>query len=285
LAQSLVVHLLVGCILGALAAGFSLIWGVTRVVNVAHAAIALLAAYLVYELQAAWNLSPLLALGGLVPLFFGLGMLTEYLLIRPIARRADDLEFTSLVVLFGVSIGLEHSLAAIWTPNARVLKTTVTGQAMTLGPVHIPLVYLVGAALALVTLVILDTVLTRTRTGTAVRAVWQNRPGAALCGVPLRRVTMFAYGLAFASAGVAGVALALIQPFTPATHLSWLVQVFLVAIVGGVGSVRGAGAAGLLVGVALGIGAVLLPFAWVNLLLFACLIVVLWWRPGGLLQR
>ena len=282
--QALATGLLTGSVYALLGAGFSLIWGVARVINVAHPALAVGAAYAVYAL-ATRGVDPLASLAIVAPAFFVLGVGFHEGVIRPAARRAGDLGLVSMVLTFGLAAALENALAAVWGPGPRVVNVAYTGDAIRLGALALPVPHLVGAGLAAVTITGLYLFLHRTLPGKAVRAVWQNPDGAALCAVDLRQVTNLAYGLAIASAAVAGAALALMYSFSPATHLTWLVFVFLVVIVGGVGSLVGAVVAGWVVGALTNLATLVVPFAWTPFLLFASLGVLLLWRPTGLFRR
>lgn len=282
--QALATGLLTGSVYALLGAGFSLIWGVAHVINIAHPALAVGAAYAAYAL-AARGVDPLVSLAVVVPFFFLLGVGFHEGVVRPAARRTGDLVLVSMVLTFGLAAALENALAAAWGPGPRVINVAYTGQAIRLGVLALPVPHVAGAGLAAVTITALYVFLHKTFPGKAVRAVWQNRDGAALCGVNLRQVTSLTYGLAIASASVAGVALALIYSFSPATHLTWLVFVFLVVIVGGVGSLIGAVVAGMLVGALTNLTTLVIPFAWAPFLLFASLGVLLLWRPTGLFRR
>jgi branched-chain amino acid transport system permease protein len=283
--QSLVSGILVGGAFALLGVGFSLTWGVTRVINVAHAAFAVLAAYLAYWSTKSYGIDPILSLLYIVPLFFILGILFHELFIKPTARRTRDLGLASMVLTFGLGAALENGMAWVWTPDPRVLNTSYLGKALLVGPIAFSYGPMIAFALAAVTLAALYAFLHRTYTGKAVRAVWQDREGAALAGVNLGRVTSLTYGAAMVTAGVAGVAMALMYTFDPATNFAWMIYVFLVVIFGGVGSVLGAALAGLLIGLILGISGVFIPLTWVNMVLFVFLIVLLWVRPSGLMRR
>lgn len=283
--QSLVSGILVGGAFALLGVGFSLTWGVTRVINVAHAAFAVLAAYIAYWATKSYSIDPILSLVFIVPFFFVLGILFHELLIKQIARRARDLALASMVLTFGLGAALENSMAWVWTPDPRVLNTSYVGHALFIGPIAFSYGPVIAFTLAAITLAALYTFLHRTYTGKAVRAVWQDQEGAALAGVNLGRVTSITYGASMVTAGVAGVAMALMYTFDPATNFSWMIYVFLVVIFGGVGSVLGAALAGLLIGLILGISGVFIPLTWVNMVLFVFLIALLWVRPSGLLRR
>jgi len=123
-----------------------------------------------------------------------------------------------------------------------------------------------------------------TRTGKAVRATWQDPEGAALQGIRLTKVSMIAFGLALASAGAGGVAMAFMYSFSPPLHNLWLIFLFLVVIVGGVGSIAGSAVAGLVIGVISGLSGAFFPEQWINVLLFGLLMLILLIRPEGLMK-
>ena len=285
LTQSLVSGVLVGCAFAVLSVGFSLAWGVTHVLNVAHGAFAVLAAYLGYWAVARWQIDPVVALLGIVPLLFVLGLIVYEGLIRVTARRAHDLGLATMVLTFGLAVVLENAMQWAWTPDPRVLKTAYTGRALFVGPIAFQTTQLVAFGLAAVTIVGLSLFTNRTYLGKAVRAVWQNPTGAALSGINLEQVTRVTFGLALATAGVGGVAMSLLFTFDPSTHLAWLVYIFLVVILGGVGSIVGTALAGLIIGLIVGVSGVFIPLVWGNLVLFGLLIILLLLKPSGLLQR
>jgi len=283
--QAVVTGLLVGFTFAVLAVGFSLIWGTTGVVNIAHPAFAVLAAFLALLASRRWGIDPIATLVGLVPLFFALGVVLHEALIKVAAKRTRELGLASMIFTFGLASFMENGMAYVWGPGPRVLNTAYTGTAAQVLGVSVPLPHLYGALLGVATIGVLYGFLYHTFPGKAVRAVWQQRDGAALCGIPLHRVTALAYGLSIASAAVAGVAMGLIYSFYPAGYMVWLINVFLIVIVGGVGSLLGAAAAGLLVGLVSSLSVLVIPFVWTNLALFALLILVLLIRPSGLLKR
>ncbi len=283
--QSLISGLLIGSTYAVLSVGFSMTWGITHVLNISHAAFALLAAYLGYWSVSLWGIDPVIALLGIIPLFFLLGMLMHQTLLKITARKAHDLAMSSMVLTFGLAVVMENLIRATWTSNPRVVKTIYTGKAFFIGDIAFPWAHVTSFLLAAGTITLLHIFVNRTFLGKAVRAVWQNPIGAALAGINVERVTSIAFGLAIATAGVGGVAMSLIYTFDPSTHMIWLVYIFLVVIFGGVGSVLGATLAGLIIGLIVGVSGVLIPLVWVNLVLFILLIVLLLIKPSGLLAR
>ena len=138
--------------------------------------------------------------------------------------------------------------------------------------------------MSIVGVVLIHLFLKKTYTGKAVRAAWQQPEAAQLYGVNLKRIGTITFGLAVASAGAGGVGLAFLYSFEPFAHNLWLIYLFLVVIVGGVGNVLGTAAAGLVIGVITGLSLAFLPYQWVNCLTFGLLMVILVLRPQGLFQ-
>jgi branched-chain amino acid transport system permease protein len=138
--------------------------------------------------------------------------------------------------------------------------------------------------MSIVGVLVVHLFLKKTYTGKAVRASWQQPESAQLYGINLKRISMITFGIAVATAGAGGVGLAMIYSFEPHAHNLWLIYLFLVVIVGGVGNVLGTALAGLVIGIITGLSLAFLPYQWVNLITFGLLIVILVVRPHGLFQ-
>lgn len=281
--QSVISGLFVGAIYALLSVGFSLTWGTMKVLNIAHAVFAVLGAYIAYWLFTLWGIDPLFSLPLVALLLFILGGLVYRLAIRPVFRAIDPIMAT-MVVTFGLSIIVENVMSYFWHPDPRILKPPYSGSSFFIGDLVIFQGPLIGFALAIVIITLLYLFLHYTYTGKAVQATWQNPVGAALVGVNLERVSLITCALAFASAGMGGVAMALIYPFYPSVQMEWILFLFLVTILGGVGSLIGAAIAGLIIGFIIGICAAFFPFIWVNVLLFGLLLLILLLRPTGLFE-
>ena len=281
--QSLISGLLLGAIYALLAVGFSLAWGTMKVMNISHAAFAVLGAYIAYWLFVLGKIDPLFSLPLVILVLFILGGVVYRLFIRPITKAREPL-MASMVVTFGLAIVVENLMSYFWRPDPRILKPPYTGSSLFIGEIAVSQGPLIGFVLAAIAITLLYLLLRNTFTGKAVQATWQNPVGAALVGVNTERVSLITFGLSIASAGVAGVAMAFIYAFYPPVQMIWTLFVFLVTIVGGVGSLVGTAAAGLVIGLVIGISAAFLPFIWVNVLLFGLLLIILLFRPSGLFQ-
>jgi branched-chain amino acid transport system permease protein len=115
--------------------------------------------------------------------------------------------------------------------------------------------------------------------------VWQDREGAILSGISISRINAAAFGISLASAGVAGTCMSLMYAIEPATHYGWIIFVFAVVILGGVGNILGTAMAGLIIGLVIGISSALIPLTWINLVLFGIIILLLLVRPTGLFRQ
>lgn len=283
--EAVLLGVLLGLVYATLSVGFSLIWGTLDVIHVSHGAFAILAAYLAYTANESLGIDPVLALLGIVPLFFGLGVGLYELLFRPLAERAQEVAFVSLVLTFGLAIALENLLVVQFSADPRVLQTGYTREVVNVAGVPLTTGRLVGAGLAVLTLVVVYLFLKRTYTGRAVLAVAQNDQGAALSGINERRVSAITFGVGLATVAIAGVATVMFWSFSPSEHIHWMVFVFIVTILGGVGSVVGATTAGLITGLISELSALVVPFVWVDFILFGLLVGLLLVKPEGLFQQ
>jgi branched-chain amino acid transport system permease protein len=275
LGQAMVSGLLAGGMYALLALGLSLSWGLLRLVNLAHFALALLGAYLTYQLGTAFHLPPWLAAAAIVPAFFllGLGLHAVFAYFRVT-------EFTSLLVTFGVSVILESLIQWFWTADYRRYETTYATASARVGPLFVPILDLVAcltaAALAFGTWAWLRF----TYVGKALRASAEDPAMAAAFGVNHRLQAFLLSGVSAAYAGVAGAFIALISTLAPAQIWAWVGVVFAVVIIGGLARPIGALFAGLLIGVSESIAMVVVTPAWAPLVSFTVLILLLVLRPS-----
>ena len=281
--QSLVSGILMGGIYALMGVGFSLTWGVMRVINIAHATFGVLAAYIAYWGLTKLGLDPLLSLVAILPGFFFGGMAIYRAFIRPLTKGREMI-VSSMILTFGLAIVLENVMLWLWKADPRVLSPSYASEALFLGEVALPIAQLLAFSLAAVGISLLYFFLNHTHTGKAVQATWQDQEGAALMGINLQKVSQITFGLAIAAAGLGGVSMALMYTFDPPAHNFWLIYMFLVVIVGGVGNILGTALGGLLLGVITGLCMAFVPYQWINVLTFGLLVVTLLVRPQGLFK-
>jgi branched-chain amino acid transport system permease protein len=275
LGQAVVSGLLAGGMYGLLALGLSLSWGLLRLVNLAHFALALLGAYLTYQLGTALAVPPWLAVVAIVPAFFGLGIA-----LHAVFAYFRVTEFTSLLVTFGVTVILESLIQWFWTADYRRYETVYATASTRVGPLFVPtlemLACLTAAALALATWAWLRF----TYVGKALRASAEDPAIAAAFGVNHRVQAFMLSGVSAAYAGIAGTFVALISTLAPSQIWAWVGVVFAVVIIGGLANPVGALLAGLLIGVSESLTMAVVTPAWAPLVSFSVLIVILIARPG-----
>lgn len=284
LANQLFTGLSVASILLLAALGLALTFGLMRVINMAHGEFLMLGGYLTY-LAAKWT-QPTLGDGYLwvaFPLaFFGtalLGALLEFLVIRRLYGRPLD----TLLATFGISLMLQQAARQIFgSTGVPVTAPAWLSGSLTLGGVTLPGSRLFVIALALVVLGGLWWLLTRTRFGMEVRAVNQSREMASALGVNTRRLDLLVFALGAGIAGIAGVGLALLSPVNPTVGASYIVDAFLVVVVGGVGSILGAGVAAVLLGSVTALAEGLTSVSLAQAALLVLVVAFLQWKPKGL---
>jgi branched-chain amino acid transport system permease protein len=275
LGQAFVSGLLAGGIYGLLALGLSLSWGLLRLVNLAHFALALLGAYLTYQLGTALHVAPWMGAAAIVPVFFVLGLAMHAVFAHFRVR-----EFTSLLVTFGLAVILESLIQWFWTADYRRYETPYATTSVRVGPLFVPTLELAAcltaAALALATWAWLRF----TYVGKALRASAEDPAIAAAFGVNHRAQAYLLSGVSAAYAGIAGAYIALISTLAPAQIWAWVGVVFAVVIIGGLANPIGALLAGFLIGVSESVTMAVVAPAWAPLVSFSVLILLLVTRPG-----
>lgn len=277
LAQSALGGLLHGGIYALLALGLSLSWGLLRLVNLSHFALAFLGAYLTYHLGTNFGFPPWLSVAIIAPAFFLAGIALHAVFVR-----FKVSEFASMLVTFGVTILIESLIQWIWSADFRSYETGYAQESLHLGPLFVPLLELIAFICACVLAAGAWLGLHRTSLGKALRAAAHDGPIAAAFGINARRLSYVLAGLCAASAGVAGVFIALTSTLAPSQIEAWIGVVFAVVIIGGLGNPLGALAAGVLIGVSEAVTMAAVNPAWAPLVAFSILIILLLWKPKWL---
>lgn len=275
LGQAVMSGLLAGGLYGLLALGLSLSWGLLRIVNLAHFALALLGAYLTYQLGSALHVDPWLAAGAIVPAFFVLGVA-----LHAVFAYFRVTEFTSLLVTFGLAVILESLIQWFWTADFRRYETAYATASVRLGPLFMPTLELLACLTAAVLAFATWAWLRWSYTGKALRASAEDPAIAAAFGVNHRVQAFLLSGMSAAYAGIAGVFIALIATLAPAQIWAWVGVVFAVVIIGGLANPIGALLAGFLIGVSESVTMAVVMPAWAPLVSFSVLILLLVARPG-----
>lgn len=271
--------LLLGMVYAVVGLGLSLLLGIMGIINVAHSAFIMLGAFFTLGMLEALHVDPIISFALSVPLFFAVGGLVYSLIIVRMERAEQN---QGLVAMFGLMVLIENVGTIFWTTNTRVVTVSYSNVQLKLGEIGVPAVRVIAGVLAAGLIGAFWLFLNRTLTGRAIRAMAQNQDAAAAIGINVKRLSLVMFGLGIASAGAAGVVIAMVFPFAPQTQIEWLSWAFLIVILGGFGRVENTLVAGLLTGLIQTVATAVMPFDYVYLLLYVALATVLVLRREGL---
>ncbi|QZY29637.1 branched-chain amino acid ABC transporter permease [Nocardioides coralli] len=279
LLQSIVLGVLLGGLYALLAAGLTLYFGVMRVVMIAHSAFLILAAYLAWYFTTSTGLDPLLSLVVTVPLFFGIGVLMQRLLLSRL--RPATLTMMSVLLTFSIALVIEGMLGFVFTGTQRRIRLDYGAASFEVFGANVAVVKLIAFALAAVSLLGLYVLLKKTQFGQALRATIQHPEAARLVGINTDRVAGYGFGLGLATAAIGGTALALDSTIYPSLHWHWIGPLMAIIVVGGLGSIPGAAIAALVLGLGQSLLQIPLGTTWAQTFFYAALFLTLMVRPQG----
>jgi len=280
--QQVILGLLLGGVYVAVALGFSLVWGILNIVNLAHGALVIVGSYITWDLFTRWHVDPFLSLPIDALVLFVIGYALQRGVINRVIRA--PLLFTFLLT-FGINLIIVSLLLLIFTPDFRSVTPSYSGSGLHLGSVTIPYIRFGGLVVALLLAGALWTILNRTRIGAAILAVGADRDAAQLVGIDLRHMYALTFGIGAAFAGVAGGIISTFQSITPTAGDPYTLQAFAVVILGGLGRVSATVAGGLTFGLIEILGQSGPGPGYANAIAFVVLVIVLVVRPRGLLGR
>lgn len=278
--QTVFLGLLIGGVYALLASGLTLIFGVMRIINVAHGAFLILAALFTYELWKGFGLDPLFAVVITTPAMFVIGWVVFRTMITRIRTAPVSM---SVLLTFALAITLEGLMGMTWKNVFRSVTPGYFNQSFNLGPFFLPKAQVFGFATAMIVLLGLYVLLTRTWGGRAIRSASENPEGAQLVGVDIRGVAAVAFAIGIATTGAGGSILSVLYAFFPASHYLWISRVLGVIVLGGMGSVPGAVVGALMLGVAEALTSTYVSTRWATVVFYVVILVVLLVRPHGLM--
>lgn len=238
---------LVGTVYAYMAYGLGLIYGVLRVVNLAHGAFLTLGVYVTWWLHSSFGVDPLVSLAATAPIGFVLGAGIERTLVF---RLRNSPPVTTLLLLFGVWLIVRNALYLVFGGADRSLLTSYSLESVALGPITVSIPRLIVAGFSLAGFLALAVLLKRTWSGLALRAAAQDSEAASLSGVPVNRVWSTAFGLGSALAMSAGTLMSLFYSVTPEFGARFLLKSFCVVVLGGLTNIGGILVAGIGLGIA-----------------------------------
>jgi len=273
---------LTGLVYGLMALGLSVIFGVVRVVNFAHGEMMSIAMYLAVVLFAALHLDPLIMLVPIAAVMFVFGYMLQAGLINPFITRPEHSQFLLLVAL---AIIIVNTLLIVFGPDARTIQTSYAYDSFQLGPLIIDATKLYAGAAAIVFAAVLFVFFRFTLIGKAIRACADNYTGALVVGLNVKHLYALTFALGAACVGAAGVVMTLIVDVTPIIGPTYTLLAFVIVITGGLGSMPGALIGGVLIGLTEALAGLLFTPSAKSMFAFAILVVVLLFRPQGILGK
>ena len=272
--------LMLGLVYGLAAMGLSFIWGVMRVINLAHGAAIVSGMFGVFLVTSVLRVNPYVSVLIIAALGLALGTVTYFVALN---RVIDKPELMTLLATYAVSLIVIGSGTILFSTTPRSLSVSL--GLLTIGPLKMLGSRIVTGLLAVAAAAGLYLFLYRTRMGAYIRAVANNRAAAALVGINTTRVLAFSFGLGVAVAMFAGGLIGTLFPFTILSGDPYQLRSFLIVVLGGLGNPGGALLGGIALGLFEGVATPFIQVSWVPVLEFTLLVVFLLIRPNGLLRR
>ena len=280
--QSLLSGILVGGVYALIGIGLTIIFGVMRVINFAHGDLLMLGMYVTWGLFTLFNIDPYLSLLITAPVLFLWGALLQKVFIN---RVLNALPQNQILLTIGLGLVMSNAVMLGFTSDYRILTTSYSSSSFQLLGISVsqPLLYsfLVTAAITGALFWFLQT----TDTGQAIRATAQDRDAAQLMGINVKRMSVLAFGLGTALAGIAGALLAPTYYVFPQVGGPFTLKAFVVVVLGGMGSIVGATLGGVLIGVTESLSAVYIASGLKELVVYVLFLLILLFRPAGLLGK
>jgi branched-chain amino acid transport system permease protein len=273
---------LTGLVYGLMALGLSVIFGVVRVVNFAHGEMMTVAMFIAVVLFSAFHLDPLVLLVPIAAVLFVFGYALQATLINPFIRRPEHSQFLLLVAL---AIILTNALLIMFGPDARSVQTSYAFDSFQFGRLIVDAAKVYAGAAAIVFTAALFAFFRFTLIGKAIRACADNYTGALVVGLDVKRLYALTFGLGAACVGAAGTMMTLLIDTTPLLGPSYTLLAFVIVITGGLGSMPGALIGGVLIGLTEALAGLLFTPSAKSMFAFGILVLVLLFRPQGLLGR
>lgn len=282
-------HLINGISLGSIyaiiALGYTMVYGIAKMLNFAHGDIIMVGAYVCFFAVSSFQLHPVVGLLLAIIVCTVLGTLIEKLAYKPL-RQATSLAV--LITAIGVSYFLQNAAQLLWTSNPKLFPDIFNGAAIKLfdGELIITVSTLVTIAACIVIMILLTAFIDKSKTGKAMRACSEDKGAAQLMGINVNRTISITFAIGSALAAVAGVLLCTTYPsLVPTTGSMPGIKAFTAAVFGGIGSVPGALLGGILLGIIEIMAGAYISTSLSNAIVFAVLILVLLIKPTGLLGK
>ncbi|MDK1387729.1 High-affinity branched-chain amino acid transport system permease protein LivH [Ensifer psoraleae] len=279
--QILILGLALGGVIALMGSGLSLVFGVMRIVNLAHPSLIIAGAYIAYWAFKVLGIDPIVMLPVSAAILAAVGVLLYRLMFEKETKSAKYSEMTVLLT-FALAMMAEGVLGGLFTNTQRVTSPDYATDAFFIGDVFIPKGQLYAGVLSLAIIAALTLFLKYSRLGYAIRATTQNREAAELLGVNVNFISILAFAIGIGLAGAAGSLVSFVFSFFPAKHWEWIAMLMSVVVLGGMGSILGTVVAALLLSVVAAFVGTWIGATWSTMTFFLALFLILLIRPQGL---
>ena len=283
LIQVTVIGILTGGVYALMATGLTLIFGVMRVINIAHGAFLIFSAYISYWVFTNYGLDPFLSVIVSVPVLFVIGIIFQ----RYVLSRVKGDPGLGVLLTFAMALTLEGTMGSLWESTGRSIRTDYTSEVIKLQlsdlSLRLPWVRVGGLVAAVAAIAIIFLFLRYTDLGRAIRATIQNRSAAQLMGVNVERVQALTFGIGLGTVAAGGALFSMIWTFNAGSHEEWISKMLSIIVLGGMGSLPGTFLAAIIMGVAESVAAVVMTSYLSPIVFYLILFITLIFRPQGLL--
>jgi branched-chain amino acid transport system permease protein len=280
LLQQLVNGLMIGFMYSLIAIGLTMIWGVMNIVNFAHGDFLMIGMFTSFWLFTLYGLDPLFSIPVCFLLLFVMGMGIYRFIVSKVMKGPM---LAQLVVTFGVSIFLSNLAVYLWTPDFRLISSSLFQGTWDILGINVSKVKMIASGGSIITSVCVFFFMKKTKTGKAILATEMDRESALLMGINTERINSLCFGIGAALVGVAGAFLSTYYYIYPQVGGLFGTIAFSIVALGGFGSIEGAFIAGILVGLAQTLGGFFFDPAYKYAIVFMIYLVTIWIRPKGLM--
>jgi branched-chain amino acid transport system permease protein len=280
--QALISGILIGGVYALIGIGLTIIFGVMRVINFAHGDIQMVGMYITFFLFTLMHVDPFVSILITGPLMFLFGAIMQRVFIN---RVLGALPQNQILLTIGLGLVMSNSVMLAFTSDYRILTTTYSSSSVKIAGISISSPLVISFVITAAITAALYWFLLKTDTGQAIRATAQDREAATLMGINVSRMSVIAFGLGAALAGAAGALISPTYYIFPQVGSTFTLKAFVITVLGGMGSVIGATLGGVLIGVAESIGGVYFGAGWKEVVVFVLFLLVLLFKPSGLLGK
>jgi branched-chain amino acid transport system permease protein len=284
--QTLVFGVFIGGIYGVAAMGLALVFGVMKMLNIAHGELLMLGGYVTFWAFSKLGMDPFVSLLITIPALFLVGLLLDRVVYRHLIRLEGEAKIkNSLLVSFGLTLVIQNLAQWGFTADERAVQVAYTGTGLHLAGITLPLTRLGSFGIAILVVLLVHFFLHRSYFGKAILATAEDWEAAELAGINIHRVYMLTFALGASLAAIAGTFVTITYGISPSIGIIWTLKALIVVVLAGTGSILGTFPAGILLGVVEAISGALIGSTYREVVGLVIFILVLVLRPDGLFAR